>query len=78
MNEFANWLQKALDRNVRMNIIRSRLKKRAQSRELSDKKIAKELQSWSGKNLDKKSGLNIIDKPVSKNDFVNPDRSLTT
>jgi len=54
-----------------MHIIRSRPKKRDEkTRELSDKEIAKSFQNWSDKNLDKRNGLNIIDKPVSKNGFA--------
>jgi hypothetical protein len=33
VNEIANWLQKALDRKLRMNIIRSRPKKRGEKQE---------------------------------------------
>jgi len=52
----------------------------AKTRELSDKKFHKKVsnkfQNWSDKPLDKKNGLNIIDKPVTKNDLVPKDRSI--
>jgi len=50
-----------------MHIIRSRPKKQEK---LSDKKIASKLQNWSNKTLDKTTGLNIIDKPVSRKGFA--------
>ncbi len=50
-----------------MNIIAlSPLKTERKTRELSDKEISNEFRNWSDKNLDKKTDLNIIDKPVSK------------
>jgi hypothetical protein len=74
----ANEFQKALDRKRRMHIICSRPKTQSTVKKVSDKKIANELQNWPDEILDKKTGLNIIGKPVSKNGLVNPDKSLKT
>lgn len=70
--------EKALDRKQPKHIIGSRLKNGRKQGKLSDKKIAEELRDWSGKSLDRKTDLNIIDKPVSRNGFVLTGKSIKT